>query len=82
MIGHRHPERHSGAELFSNAIHLLAEQHVGLDGVDLVALLNLAAVAVARGSKADCCHVPSVERVGVGLKVAALKLLNELQRRS
>ena len=39
---------------------LLAEQHVGFNGVDLVALLNLAAVAVAGSTKADRCHVPAV----------------------
>jgi hypothetical protein len=41
MVGHLDPERHGLALLRINAVHFLAEQHVRLNGVDLVALLDL-----------------------------------------
>ena len=73
--------RHSGAQLVCDAVNLKAQQHVGLDHVDLVAALHGRAIAVARGAVSDRPRLTTTERVRVCAEVAALKLLDQCDGR-
>ena len=73
--------RDGGAELVSDAVDLKAQQHIGLDHVDLVATLHGIAVAVARGAIADGPRIATAQWIGVCREMATLELLNQLDGR-
>ena len=78
---HLAPVRYGGGEAFGDGVDFLLQQAVGFASSENVALGYFAAIGIARGAPTDGCYGPAVERIGVGGKMAALKLFNKFYGR-
>ena len=82
MVCHLHPVGHGGAQLLGDAVYLPAKQQIGLDGVDLVATADAPAILIACRPVANRPRIAATQRVWIRFKVAAFKVLDQLQGRS